>query len=429
MTAKIVITGMGVISPYGVGPALLWEKLMAGETGLKPLTTFETAHIRCRVGGQLTDFHPEDYLNPRQTRKIDRFSVLALVAAQQALRAAGLLVDEKRPVWSQREQEDRRGIGDNRVGITVGNNLGGWEFAERELRHLWQLGPREVNPYMATAWFPAAVQGNLSIQFGIKGPGRTFLSDRAGSALALIHAADSLRRGKVDIMLTGGTETPFSPYAALCYEKSGLMSRQAVNGSSDAYRPFDRAHDGLVAAEGAAFFVLERAEDAARRAAPILAEIAGWASTNDGYDFVQPAPDGKWYAAAMTRAMQRAGVDPDRLDCLFAAGSAVPDEDVSETRAIHLALGEAATHVPVSTPKSAFGNLFGAAFSLDLAIALLALQYCIIPATLHLDQPAPDCDLDYVPREPRPVERLDHCLLNARGGGGANASVLLRRWV
>lgn len=422
MSAKVVITGMGIISPYGVGPALLWEKLMAGESGLKPLTTFETSHIHCRVGGQLANFRPADYLSPRQVRKIDRFSVLALIAAQMALQDARLLGDEKRPLWSQQEQ------GESRVGITVGNNLGGWEFAERELRHLWQLGPREVSPYMATAWFPAAVQGNLSIQFGIKGPGRTFLSDRAGGALALIHAADCLRRGKADIVLAGGTEAPFSPYAALCYEKSGLMSRQAINGSSEAYRPFDRAHDGLVAAEGAAFFVLERAEDASKRGASVLAEIAGWASTNDGYDFVQPAPDGKCYATAMTRAMQRAGMDADQLDCLFAAGSAIPDEDVSETRAIHLALGEAATRVPVSTPKSAFGNLFGAAFPLDMAIALLAFQHCVIPATLNLDQPAPDCDLDYVPREPRPVERLDSCLLNARGSGGANASLLLRRW-
>jgi 3-oxoacyl-(acyl-carrier-protein) synthase len=422
MTTQIVITGMGVISPYGPGPGLLWEKLMAGESALKPLTTFQTSHVHCRVGGQLTDFRPEDYFSPRQVRKIDRFSIFALLATQMALQDARLLRDGKTPVWDQQEQ------GGTRIGVTVGNNLGGWEFAERELRHLWQEGPRAVNPYMATAWFPAAVQGNVSIQFGIKGPGRTFLSDRASGALALLHAASCLLHGRADIMLAGGTEAPFSPYAALCYEKSGLMSRQAIDGSRQAYRPFDQAHDGLVAAEGAAFFVLERAEDASRRGVPILAELAGWASTNDGYDFVRPAPDGRRYAAAMTRALERAGVSADQLDCLFAAGSAVPEEDLSETRAIHLALGKAAARVPVSTPKSAFGNLFGAAFPLDLAIALLALQQRQIPATLHLDQPAPECDLDYVPRTPRTVRHLDHCLLNARGQGGANAAVLLRRW-
>lgn len=422
MMARIVITGMGVISPYGVGPDILWDKLMLGENGLKPITAFDTSHIQCRVGGQLLDFDLKAHLSPRLTRKIDRFSSFGLIATQLALQNADLLVDGKVPVWSQQEQ------GGNRVGITVGNNLGGWEFAERELRNLWQQGPREVSPYMATAWFPAAVQGNVSIQFGLKGIGRTFLSDRASGALAIMHAANSLQRGKADIMLAGGTEAPFSPYAALCYQTSGLMSEQASTGTTTAYRPFDRAHDGLVTGEGAAFFVLERAEDATKRGASILAEVAGWASTNDGYDMVHAAPDGQRYAAAMTQAMQRANVRAEEIDCVFAAGSAVPAEDISETRAIRLALGDAAAQVPVSTPKSAFGNLFGAALPVDMAIALSAMQHRMIPATLHLDQPAPGCDLDYVPHTPRPVERIDHCLLNARGIGGANASVLLRRW-
>ncbi|HAT45554.1 MAG TPA: beta-ketoacyl-[acyl-carrier-protein] synthase family protein [Ktedonobacter sp.] len=420
MTAKVVITGMGVISPYGVGPAVLWDKLMAGETGLKALTSFDTSHIQCKVGGQFSEFRPESYISPRIIRKVDRFSALGLISAQQALQDAGLLLDDSKPTWSQQE------YGGDRVGITVGNNLGGWEFAERELRNLWKSGPREVSPYMATAWFPAAVQGNVSIQFGIKGIGRTFLSDRAGGALALIHAADCLIRGRADIMLAGGAEAPFSPYAALCYETSGFMSTRASDGSTDVYRPFDSAHDGLVAAEGAAFFVLERAEDAMSRGARVYAEIAGWATTHDGYDFVQCALDGQRYAAAMTQAMAQAGVTADMLDCVFAAGSAIPDEDVSETRAIHQALGNVAPRVPVSTPKSAFGNLFGAAMPVDMAIALRSLQEKVIPATLHLDQPASGCDLDYVPRTPRSVNRLDTCLVNARGIGGANAAVLLR---
>jgi 3-oxoacyl-(acyl-carrier-protein) synthase len=418
---RIVITGIGMISPYGVGSDILWEKLMAGETGLKSLSTFDTSHIQCRVGGQLTDFNPTPYLSPRTVRKIDRFSTFALIASQLALQQAGLLVNGKKPLWVQ------QGHGEHRVGICVGNNLGGWEFAERELRNLWQQGPREVSPYMATAWFPAAVQGNLSIQFGIKGIGRTFLSDRASGALAIIHAADCLKRGKVDIMLAGGAEAPFSPYAALCYETSGLMSQQAASGSPTVYRPFDVFHDGLVAAEGSAFFVLEREDNAIRRGATILAELAGWASTYDGYNVVQPAPDGQRYAAAMKQALTRADKKPEEIDCIFAAGSAVPSEDISETRAIRLAFEEVADSVPVSTPKSAFGNMFGAATPVDLAIALLAMQHCVIPATLHLDLPAPECDLDYVPQTPRSVERLDACLINARGMGGTNAALVLQR--
>src|SRR5947208_13322880 len=181
MTVSVVVTGMGVISPYGVGADVLWDKLMAGETGLKILTSFDTSHVQSKVGGQLIDFRPEKYLSPRIVRKVDRFSTLGLISAQLALQDAGLLLGDQgvmnhaptKPTWSQQER------GGERVGIMVGNNLGGWEFAERELRHLWQSGPREVSPYMATAWFPAAVQGNISIPFGIKGVGRTFGNDRA----------------------------------------------------------------------------------------------------------------------------------------------------------------------------------------------------------------------------------------------------------
>ncbi|GCE09922.1 beta-ketoacyl-[acyl-carrier-protein] synthase family protein [Dictyobacter aurantiacus] len=419
---KIVITGMGVISPYGIGSDILWDKLMLGESGLKELTSFDTSHLQCHVGGQLQDFRSDAYLKPRLTRKLDRFSTFGLLSAQLALQHAGLLDEEKKTRWNGQEEKSHR------VGITVGNNLGGWGFAERELRHLWRSGPRDVNPHMAVAWFPAAVQGNLSIHFGIKGIGRTFLSDRASGALALIHAAECLQRGRADIMLAGGTEAPFSAYAALCYETSGLMSQQTRGRSTAAYRPFDREHDGLIAGEGAAFFVLERAQDAQKRGAPILAEIAGWASTNDGYDFVKPAPDGVRYAAAMTEALRKAGAQAEELDCLFAAGSAVPEEDVSETRAIHLALGEKAMQVPVSVPKAAFGNLFGAAFAVDMAIALLAMRQRVIPSTPHLEQPAPECDLDYVRGTPRSIDTFDYSLINARGIGGANASMVLRRW-
>ncbi|HET8913451.1 MAG TPA: beta-ketoacyl-[acyl-carrier-protein] synthase II, partial [Ktedonobacteraceae bacterium] len=184
-----------------------------------------------------------------------------------------------------------------------------------------------------------------------------------------------------------------------------------------------------VAAEGASFFVLERAEDALRRDAPVLAELTGWASTYDGYDLVQAAPDGQRYAAAMQQALSRAEKRPDEIDCVFAAGSAIPSEDISETRAIRLAFEECADHIPVSTPKSAFGNMFGAATPVDMTIALLAMQQRVIPATLHLERPAPECDLDYVPQNPRSVERLDACLINARGMGGTNASLVLERWL
>jgi 3-oxoacyl-[acyl-carrier-protein] synthase II len=204
------------------------------------------------------------------------------------------------------------------------------------------------------------------------------------------------------------------------------MSKQDANIKEPAYRPFDQNHDGLVTAEGAAFFVLEREDDAQRRDAPILARLKGWSSTHDGYDAIHASPDGKCYAASITQTLQRAEVGPSEVDCIFAAGSAVPAEDLSETRAIRLALGGDASRVPVTAPKSAFGNLFGATFALDMAIAILAMHQRVIPATLHLKQPAEGCDLEYVALHPRQVERLDHCLITARGIGGVNASVLIQ---
>lgn len=429
MTARIVVTGIGVVSPYGIGPDLLWDKLMAGESGLRALTAFDTSHVQCRAGGQWVEFRPETALPMRLARRIDRFSMFGLLAAKQALSDAGLSPDDLgHPISEDEPILKRYAEGRDRTGISVGNNLGGWEFAERELAHLWGMGPREVSPYMATAWFPAAVQGIISIQLGIKGVGRTFLGDRASGAYAIKHAAHCLRFGHADRMFAGGSEAPFSPYAALCYETSGLMSTQAAVCPTAAYRPFDQDHDGLVAGEGAAFLLMERAEDARRRGARIYAEVAGWATTSDGYDRVRPAPDGERYAAAMRTAMQRAGVIPDQIDCVFAAGSAVPTEDVSETRAIHLALGQQAARTPVSIPKSAFGNLFGAATPVDVVIALLAMRHRVVPATLHFDSPAPGCDLDYVAKYPRSVSRLDVVVVNARGIGGANACLILRRW-
>jgi 3-oxoacyl-(acyl-carrier-protein) synthase len=281
---------------------------------------------------------------------------------------------------------------------------------------------------MATAWFPAAVQGIVSIELGIKGIGRTFLCDRAGGAYALMHAAQCLQRNYADIMFAGGTEAPFSPYALLCYETSGLMSTHASEHPTTAYRPFDERHDGLVAAEGAAFLILERADDALRRSAHIYAELAGWVATHDGYDPIQPAPDGQQYAAAMTQAMRRAGVDAGTIDCLFAAGSAVPAEDISEARAIRLALGREAATVPVTAPKSAFGHLFGAATPVDVVMALLALHHRVIPPTLHLDRPARECALNHVAHHPRATDRLDVIAVTARGIGGANACLILKRW-
>ena len=419
---KIVVTGTGAVSPYGVGLEVLWKNLLQGDSGLRTLTSLDLSHVECHVGGQLQDFEPERYLPPRLIRRIDRFTAFGLVAAQEALQRAALMRDGK-AVWVDESQRSTR------VGVMVGTNLGGWEFAERELRNFWSKGSvRAVGPYMAMAWFPTAVQGNISIQFGIKGIGRTFLADRAGGAHALINAAECLQNGRADLVLAGGAEAPFSPYAALCYQTSGLMAEATSDDVHTAYRPFDRDHHGLVAAEGAAFLVLERVEDAQRRGAPILAEVAGWGTTQDGFHHIHASPDGKRFADAIKLAMQRASITAEELDCVFPSASAVPDEDDSEVRALQLALGEYAAQVPIGIPKSTFGHLFGAAFPMDVAIALLSMQEGIIPGGLHFDHAPQEYELDIVAPSARSLPRVDTCLLNARGIGGTNAALVLRRW-
>lgn len=422
-TEPLVITGLGVITPYGVGPQILWEKLMAGESAIQTLPADEVADIQCKVGGRYSDFRVEQHLPLRTARKLDRFSQFGLIAAQDALTDARLTPDDLAlPVPDDAPAWEKAAAGRDRVGIMVGNNLGGWEFAERELRHLWRDGARNVSPYMATAWFPAAVQGTISIQFGIKGIGRTFLCDRAGSAYAFSHAANCLQRGHASLVFAGGAEAPLSPYAMLCYQTSHLTSERQV------YRPFDQEHDGLIPGEGAAFVIMEPLSEALQRDAPIYAELAGWATTHDGYSFTEVAPDGERYALAITRALQKAELAPEQIDCIFAAGSAIPAEDASEAKAIHLALETAATRVPVSVPKSAFGNLFGAATAVDIIIALLSFQHQIIPPTLHLQHPVADYDLRVVAQSPLQVEQLNNILVLAHGSGGANAALVLRRW-
>lgn len=422
MSTRIVITGVGVVSPYGVGVNLLWQQVLAGTSAVQPLSGFDVSPLRCRVGGQVKDLLLTDYLPARQLRRIDRFTALALIAAQQALAQAGWMSgDAWEPRWKGDDALSRR------VGLTVGNALGGWEFAERELGQLWREGPQAVSPYMAIAWFPAAAQGNLSIAFGIRGLGRTFQQDRVSGALALKHAAECLLDGRADVMLAGGTEAPFASYACLCLETSGLLA-EARDTTDAAYRPFDMGHRGLVLGEGAAFLVLERADEAERRGAPILGELAGWGITHDGCDVVHPAPNGVRFATAMRQALARAEVHPAELDAVFAAASAVPDEDVSEARAIGLALGEEAERVLVSAPKAAFGNLLGAALPMDVALAVQALHARYVPPTLHLEQPAPGCEfLDLVAGQPAAALHVNTCLINARGMGGTNAALIVRR--
>jgi 3-oxoacyl-(acyl-carrier-protein) synthase len=411
---RIVVTGIGAITPAGVGEDALWERVLSGRSAIRRIDRFDPATYRCQVAGQADAFAAKDWLSGRLIKRTDRFTHLAVVAAEMALNDAGL------------EVGGAAGAPPERVGVMVGNVLGGWDFAERELRDLWAHGIREVSPYQATAWFPAAPQGNICIRLGIKGRARTFVCDRASGAYALAHAAETIVRGQADVVIAGGTEQPLSPYAWLCCQTGNFLTPAGNADPQAAYRPFDRSHGGTVVGEGSVFLVLERYEHALERGAKILADLTGWALNTDGYmPYYTSEPHGKTMSVAMTRSVQRAGISVGDIGCVVADGSAVPREDAAEVLSIKTALGGDAGRIPVTAVKATYGHLLGSATPADVAVAIRIIRHGLVPPVANLDRPAPGFDLDFVRSAPRAVAGLQHVLVVARGLGGVNACLVL----
>jgi len=412
---QIVVTGIGAVTPAGMGPSALWDATRSGRSLVRRIDSFDPSAYRCHVAGQVDDFDPDQWVPRRLAKRTDRFTHLALAAADAALRDAKVVVAED-------------GVPAERIGVMVGNVLGGWQFAERELRKLWVNGTRDISPYQATAWFPAAPQGNICIQHGIRGRSRTFVCDRASGAYAIVHAAQTLQRGYADVMLAGGTECPLSPYAWLCCQTGAFLTPLGNRDPEHAYRPFDRRHGGVVVGEGSVFLVLERAEDARARGAAVLGVLAGWAVNTDGYmPYYTVEPHGGTLSRAITAAIHHAGLGAADIGWVLADGSGVPREDAAEVLAITAALDGSARSVPVSAAKAVTGHLMGAATVADVAVGLSALQAREIPPIANLETPAPGFDLDFVTGAPRAAAEAESVVVVARGLGGVNACLVLTR--
>jgi 3-oxoacyl-(acyl-carrier-protein) synthase len=411
---QVAITGAGAITPAGIGPDAVWAQVVAGKSCVRRIDRFDAAPFACQVAGHADAFHPADWLPQRTLRKTDRFTHLAMAAVAAALQDAGLKIGQD-------------GVAGERVAIMVGNVMGGWEFAEREIRNLWVRGIRGVSPYQATAWFPAAPQGNICIAHGIKGRSRTFVCDRASGAYALIHAAETICRGQADVVIAGGTEQPLSPYAWLCNQTANYLTRYGNSRPDEAYRPFDRRHGGSVIGEGSTFLILEGLDHARARGAAVRACLSGWAVKTDGYmPYYSCEPYGQTLSAAMLASVRKAGIGPSDLGCVIADGSAVPREDSSEVAALTAALGRSRYDVPVTAAKSAVSHLLGAATATDVLVAIGVLEHGIVPPITNLDSPAPGFDLDFVMSAPREA-RAEHALVVSRGLGGVNACLTLTR--
>lgn len=410
----IAVTGIGVVTPAGIGLDALGSSVDSARTCITTIDRFDPTGYICPVAGQV-NFIAAEHLPARLVKRTDRFTHLAVFTARQALADAGVTIGVD--------------VAPERAGVMVGNVLGGWEFAERELRKLWVEGIRAVSPYQATAWFPAAPQGNICIDLNIKGPARTFISDRASGAYAIFRGAETVLRGQADIVLAGGVEAPLSPYGWLCLETSGMMAKaRAAQAPATLYRPFDSGHGGTVFGEGGIFLVLERYDSARLRGAEIYGEIAGWGLSTDGYmPYYTVEPTGRVLARAMRAAFTRSGITPPDVGAVFAHGSGIPVEDVTEGYAIREIFGDGADHIPVTAPKAGFGHLLGAAAPVDVALALRAMRLGRVPATANLERPAPGLDLDFVQERSRNIGSWEHSLVVSRGLGGVNACLMLRR--
>jgi len=400
---NIAVTGIGIVASPGVSKEEFWQNIKTGKSFISPITRFDASNYLSQVAGQIENLNT-NHLPRRLLKKMDRFSVMALTATEEALKDAFLDLTQEDPY---------------KIGIFTGNAIGGWLYAETELRGLYVEGRKGVSPYLASAWFPAAPQGQISIYYGIKGYSKTVVADKASALMAIGYAAQVIGHKKIDVALAGGTEAPVTPYALLCCSTEGSIS-------GGPYRPFDKERDGFVVGEGAGILVLEDIEHALKRGINIYGFIKGYGSFCDGVDRIMPDPNGKGLAKAIKAALDTAGYEPEEIDYICADGVGTKWGDISETRAIKEVFGSYAKKIPVSAPKSMFGHLLGASGAVDLIITFLTMQDGVIPPTINYQTQDPECDLDYVPNKCR-LKEVKKALVISRGRGGINAVLAVER--
>jgi len=399
-----MITGMGIISPLGLDVATTWDGIINGRSGVDFITAFDSEGFDTHFAGEVKGFDPENYLGRKNARRMDRFAQFAAVAAQQACRQAGL---------------ERGSVDPYRVGVIIGSAVGGIGTLSQQQEILIDRGPKRVSPFLIPMMLGDMASAQVSMVTGSMGANYCAVSSCSSGADALGQGWAMIRRGQEDIVLAGGSEAPLVPVAVAGFNALRALSRFNED-PAKASRPFDVNRDGFVMGEGAAVLVLESEESATRRGATPLAEIKGYAATSDAYHLTEPMASGKSAAQAMTQALEEAGVDPSEVDYINAHGTSTPLNDRHETMAIKVALGEDAYRIPLSSTKSMTGHLLGSGGALEACFCVLAMENGIIPPTINLKDPDPDCDLDYTPNQARSKE-LNVTLSNSFGFGGHNS--------
>lgn len=412
MTSQsIVVTGMGVISPVGLDVTSMWQNLVAGKSGIGPITLFDASEFEVQIAGEARGFEPTDYMSAKEARRADRFTQFAIAALDQALAQSGLAAN---------------GHNGTDIGVIVGSGVGGiWTYS-REFEVLNDKGPRRVSPFlvpMITVDVPAV---QIALRTGARGPNLGVASACATGADAIGQAYETIRRGHARAMISGGFEAAVTPIGVATFDRMRALSRRNHDPAA-ASRPFDADRDGFVMSEGGAILILEDLDFALERGAEPLAEIVSYAATSDAIHVAAPDAEGSGAALCMDLAMRRAGLEPGDISYINAHGTGTPAGDPAETEALKQSLGEFAYQVPVGATKSITGHLIGGAGALEAVICIQALRTGLIPPTINLDRPDPACDLDYVPYLAR-QGKLDVALSNSFGFGGHNTTLILRAY-
>jgi 3-oxoacyl-[acyl-carrier-protein] synthase II len=412
MTRRVVVTGIGLITPVGVGRQATWASLLAGRCGVDYISSFNAEGFDSRIAAEVRGFDPESALGRKESRRMDRFAQFACVASLEAMAHAGVNM----------EQEDRE-----KVAVLIGSGVGGIMTLSEQFKVLETKGPTRVNPFLVPMMLGDMAAGQVSMLIGAKGPNFSTVSACASGGDAIGEAFEMIRRGRVDVAFAGGSEAAICPIAI-----AGFNSCQALSKRNDdpgtASRPFDAGRDGFVLGEGSGVLVLESLEHAEKRGARVLAEMAGYGASSDAHHVTQPDPEGAGAASAMRHALAEADMSPSDVDYINAHGTSTPLNDRLETLSMKRVFGEGAYKVPVSSTKSMTGHLLGAAGGIEAAFAVLSITESAIPPTINLQTPDPDCDLDYTPHTPK-RGRVRVAMSNVLGFGGHNCSLVFREWV
>ncbi len=400
---------MGIVSPVGNSVTEAWENILAGNSGIGPIDYFDVSQFPTQFGGIVKDFDVTEYIPAKEARKMDPFIHYGIAAADQAFVEAGIEVTPEAAEW---------------IGVTIGAGIGGITGIEIGHAAFMKGGPRRISPFFVPSNIINMISGNYAVKRGLMGPNFAVVSACATSNHNIGEAARIIRTGDAEVMIAGGAEYPISPTGLGGFAAARALSRRNDD-PQRASRPWDKGRDGFVLSEGAGVVVLESLKHARKRGAPIYGELIGYAATADAYHMTQPTPDGDGAALCMRRALRSAGIDPEDVHYINAHGTSTPAGDIAETRAIKKAFGQQAYQTPISSTKSMTGHLLGAAGGIEAIFTLLAIRDQVLPPTINLEEPDPECDLDYVPNSARET-KIDVAISNSFGFGGTNSTLVFK---